>query len=501
MKADALAMLGPHDWALLQENMRPVAFRRGAVILQEGVPRRALMIIRTGAVRVERLIQDRAIVLAQLGPDEVLGEIGFVENNPPIASVIAEEDCTVDLIEGDALQSLIATESAFATRFYHSLAIALARRVRSNNHARSLAAGLGGRSQQPRTGNLSAQQIPAGIRDGLEEFERVMLASRIALRAGGPSASAGPDGEGVHVAAACDRLLQLLQTFSGDQSLVEIGYTDLLSFRDPEVIGAGIGDLVFRETFSTFMLSATMSRCYRKPRGFPDDFETMAMMRRAEPEGDDRLGPLIDRWFLDRPLCRSRRDATGTLRTIVAESRAAHAAGDVLRVASLASGAAPELFDFFAVHPTADIVATCVDVDDHALIAGARRADSVGLGERVSFLKGDVVPMDGTGVALLTQDLIYALGLCEYLSDDQVVALLDMAWAVLAPGGRCVLTQLADGNPDRDVMRHLLDWQATHRSAEALRRLIARSRFAAAPVEVILDRWQVAWLVSLEKAT
>jgi hypothetical protein len=45
------------------------------------------------------------------------------------------------------------------------------------------------------------------------------------------------------------------------------------------------------------MLSTTMARCYAKPRGFPEDHETVTAIYRSEPEGDARLGPIIDRWF------------------------------------------------------------------------------------------------------------------------------------------------------------------------------------------------------------
>jgi hypothetical protein len=155
--------------------------------------------------------------------------------------------------------------------------------------------------------------------------------------------------------------------------LVDIGYSDLLAFRDPGQIEAGLGDFVFRETYSTFMLSATMSRCHAKPRGFPDDVETMAAIYRNEAEGDDWLGPLIDRWFLDRPLCRSRRAGVRHLVSVLEEMSAA-GAGAELRVASLASGCAAELFGFFERHPGANVTATCVDLDEQALIAGARRA-------------------------------------------------------------------------------------------------------------------------------
>ncbi len=499
MNEAPLAMLTPNDWELLGRHMTRVEYRRGAPLLREGAHRRALLIVRSGSVRVERLMQGRTIVLGELGAGEVLGDIGFVENAPASASVVAQDACSADVIEGDALQSLIAAEPGFAARFYHSLAISLARRTRASDVARMTeavnAAAQVNRFHVPRTGNISAGQIPSGLNDALEAFEREMLAGKRALRAGAP-----PSSEAARVASACDAVVALLQTYTDDHALVDIGYSDLLAFRDPAALEAGVGDFVFRETFSTFMLSATMARCHAKPRGFPDDFETLAAIHRDQAEGDDWLGPLIDRWFLDRPLCRSRRAASQHLRAVLEQMCSAAPPGSDLRVASLASGSAAELFVFFERRPDADGIAMCVDVDDEALLTSARRAEAARLGDRMAFVLGNAVPGEGESFSLLPQHLVYALGLCEYLGDEQVVAMLDRCHSMLAPGGRVLVGNLATGNPDRHLMAHLLDWQAYHRSAEELRALFARSAFADRPLAVELDAEQVALTAACTKA-
>jgi CRP-like cAMP-binding protein len=495
MKPQPLQALHTADWELLQRHMKRVSYPRGAVLMQEGVYRRALLIVRSGSVRVERLLDGRAIVLAQLGAGEVLGDIGFAEDRPASASIVAQEACEVDTIDGDAMHELIGAEPGFAVRFYHSLAISLAQRVRAGDAARIAAAsGQGERRPRSRTGNISVRQIPTELGDALEGFERSMLASKQALRSG-----ATPASEMVRVAAACDAVVALLHTYTRGDALVDIGYSDLLAFRDPGQIEAGVGDFIFRETYSTFMLSASMSRCHAKPRGFPDDAETMTAIYRDEAEGDDWLGPLIDRWFLGRPLCRSRRSGVQHLLQVLEEMTGADA-GAELRVASLASGCAAELFGFFERHPGANLVATCVDLDEQALIAGARRAESQRRQERMSFLFGNAVPSEAASLSLGPHHLVYALGLCEYLADDQVVAMLDLAYSTLLPGGRLVVTNLAQGHADQELMGNLLQWHARHRSRDEMRALLARSRFAGQSVELSLDDAQVTLTASCRKA-
>ncbi|MCW5633877.1 MAG: cyclic nucleotide-binding domain-containing protein [Rubrivivax sp.] len=504
MKAQPLQMLNAADLELLRQHMKRVSYPRGAVLIQEGVYRRALLIVRSGSIRVERLLQGRPIVLAQLGPGEVLGDIGFAEDRAASASIVAQEACEVDAIEGDAMQSLIAAEPGLAARFYHSLAISLAQRVRAGDAARIAAAagGAGGPGEtwpRSRTGNISVRQIPAELGDALESFEHTMLASKQALRSGAP-----PDTEAARVGAACDAVVALLRTYTRGDALVDIGYSDLLAFRDPGQIEAGVGDFIFRETYATFMLSATMARCHAKPRGFPDDAETMAAIYRDEAEGDDWLGPLIDRWFLSRPLCRSRRAGVQHVLSVLEEMAAAARGGAgpaaELRVASLASGCAAELFAFFERHPGANAVATCVDLDEQALVAGARRAEGLRLGERMSFLFGNAVPSEAARLSLGPHHLVYALGLCEYLADEQVVAMLDLAHQTLLPGGRLIVTNLAPGHADEELMGNLLHWHAHHRGIAEMRALFERSRFAGQPLGLDLDEARVSLIASCRKA-
>ena len=391
----------------------------------------------------------------------------------------------IDIIEDEAVQSVMASEPGFAVRFYHSIALILIQRLRSTSR-RLAQAGTGEVAQVnpfrvlPRTGNISARQIPPELSAGLDEFERSILSVNQELRAGTLSEEAAMR----RVAATCDQVMHLLSQLTEADPLVELGLSDLLAFRDSSQLQAGVGDYVFRETFNTMMLSATMARCYAKPRGFPDDHETIAAIYANQPQGDDRLGPLIDRWFLDRPISRSRRASRDLMRTTLLQMVAHRPAGVPVKVTSLASGAAAELLDLCGAPEAASVSASCVDMDLQALLATARRAERFGLTGRLSLIQGNAVPSaGGEGVWLPPQHVIYALGLCEYLSDEQIVLLLDRAFEVLVDGGSVIITNLAVTSPDRKLMEHVLDWKAHHRKREDIRSLFGRSRFGQRPVE------------------
>jgi CRP-like cAMP-binding protein len=484
---NTLARLSPRDWELLAGHSRPTAFRRGDTLLEEGSRQRRLLVIRSGAVRVERLEQGKRITLAQLGAGEIFGEMGFVEDAPASASVIADEDGVVDVLEAEALQGLIASEPGFAVRFYYALAITLAERLRATSarlaQVGDIEAAQVNRFRSVRTGNITARQVPAELAAAVERFAQAMSAADHRLRAS-PDADAEIQAE---VSQACDDILLELQRFTESEPLVDMGFDDLLSFRDTSHLEAGVGDFVYRETFPKFMLSATIARCYAKPRGFPDDYETIAAIYRSRPEGDGRLGELVDAWFLNRPICRTRRASRDLMRAMLEGFVSAAPPGGPIRIASLGSGVAAELIDLCRSDAAGRVLATCVDLDADALVACAHNAERAGVADRFSFLHTNALPAEGQTTAMLPHSAIYALDLCEYLDDGQAVALLDRIFAGLVDNGVAVITNLAVNNPDRGLMEHILDWRTWHRSADELRDVFARSRFGARPVEITCD--------------
>ncbi len=60
----------------------------------------------------------------------MFGEISFLEGNVASASVIADEDADVYIINGSFIDNLLRAEPALAGRFYHFLACNLSRRLR-----------------------------------------------------------------------------------------------------------------------------------------------------------------------------------------------------------------------------------------------------------------------------------------------------------------------------------------------------------------------------------
>jgi hypothetical protein len=452
---------------------------------------------------VEEAAQGRGVAVARLGPGQVFGEMSYLEHDDTgaSASVIADDDdVEVEVVKGADVDTLLTSDPGFSARFYRSLAVGLARRLRATT--RALSTGLVqlgpvlNRFHLDRTGQITQRQMPETLVAGVEAFKGALHAVEADLRDGRVGDPAAQD----RVNSACDDLRGVLERHTREEALLEIGYDDVLAFRDSAELAQGVGGYVFRETFPLFMASATMARCYMKPSGYPEDRLTLERIYQGEPEGDGRLGPLLDRWFLSRPVCRARRHGLRWVTDLLNQVTADSPGPGPVRVTGLVCGTTQELFDLLTA-AAVPVLATCIDGDADALRAASEAARDLGCADRITFLQADVVDLaTGLGpVNLGPQQLIYALGLCDYLTDEQVRQLLDWVQDHLAEGGSVALTNLDAANPDLLFMEHILEWRVYARTEARLRELFAGSRFGGRPLAVQRDEGGAGLLARCRK--
>jgi extracellular factor (EF) 3-hydroxypalmitic acid methyl ester biosynthesis protein len=103
-------------------------FAAGEEILRERHQSRAVYVLLNGRVAVEKDHLGVGVVVDELRPGAVFGEISFLDGSPASASIVARED--VDVFVLDELDDLLTSEPALACGFYRSLATLLARRLR-----------------------------------------------------------------------------------------------------------------------------------------------------------------------------------------------------------------------------------------------------------------------------------------------------------------------------------------------------------------------------------
>lgn len=111
------------------------SYHSGEVIIAEGDKVENLMFIKSGNIRVTRTFLDNlcAEFAGPLGPGEVVGEMSFMDGHGASATLVADGETEILNIPRETVFKMIEDNSDFAARFYQSLFLDLARKLRSTN--------------------------------------------------------------------------------------------------------------------------------------------------------------------------------------------------------------------------------------------------------------------------------------------------------------------------------------------------------------------------------
>jgi CRP-like cAMP-binding protein len=131
MPGNRLQFLTANDWVLIRAKAERHQFKLGEEIIRQGEWGNSICIIRRGEASVELAGSGTRAVVASLGPEDVCGEIAFLEGGKSTAAVIAsEEEVEVDEIDAKELRAMFEAFPGLASRFYLSIATILAHRLR-----------------------------------------------------------------------------------------------------------------------------------------------------------------------------------------------------------------------------------------------------------------------------------------------------------------------------------------------------------------------------------
>ena len=136
VSGNQLQYLTANDWVLLSAKAHRRTFHLGEEIVHQGSLGGSIYIIRSGQASVELAATSSRTVLAWLGPDDICGDMAFLARANATAAVVAkDEPVEADEIDADALRETLESFPGLASRFYQSLAVVLARRLRDTSRA------------------------------------------------------------------------------------------------------------------------------------------------------------------------------------------------------------------------------------------------------------------------------------------------------------------------------------------------------------------------------
>ena len=219
-------------------------------------------------------------------------------------------------------------------------------------------------------------------------------------------------------------------------------------------------------------LGAIWDRSYAKPLGYPGDFDVMNMVYDWERRGDTVYGMLMHRIGLEVAECiKTRMEVVrSTINRIVREKGQDRPA----RIMSLGCGPAREVEQFLSSPHAGSGRAefTLIDQEAQALqyayehtyphvlkTEGRAKVRCV----NISFT--DILRGTGALESLPPQDLVYSVGLLDYLVDRRAAGLTRRLYETLAPGGLLIIGNMNDV-PLSNLwpMEFIADWTLHYRS-------------------------------------
>jgi len=124
---------GDIDWLTAVGNRQTCA--PGSFLVREGEPLEAFFVLLEGRLSVRTKARPDE-ELNSLLPGEIVGELSFLDSRPPSASVVADGESTVLSVPRNKLSAKLDSDPMFAARFYRSLSVFLAHRLRRQTFAR-----------------------------------------------------------------------------------------------------------------------------------------------------------------------------------------------------------------------------------------------------------------------------------------------------------------------------------------------------------------------------
>jgi len=200
----------------------------------------------------------------------------------------------------------------------------------------------------------------------------------------------------------------------------------------------------------------------------PGGWRSMAISYEGKPrQVADKI--LVGGGTMARALRNRRRLAGRLLARLIDES-----ASDPVHILSLGAGPGRVTMDAMAAAHR-NSVATLVDLSSDAFDFGRANAQREGLADRVHFIQGDVRDVERN--VQRPPDAVKMLGICEYLTDEQIVDIATATAEVMPPGAPILFNSLSTAHGTDRFFRRVFGLHMNHRTPEHLQRLMSDAGF------------------------
>lgn len=237
--------------------------------------------------------------------------------------------------------------------------------------------------------------------------------------------------------------------------------------------------------------SLIVKRANDKPLGYPGDYELLEAIYNNQPVSE-KIGHYFDKSFLSNKYAAAVRNRKEKMKVILSEFINRSSSPSV-RILNLACGSCREIKELLSSSGfyKKRIIFEFVDQDGDALEFAKDSLGKLPTNIEIKFSKEnilDIVNKPSYYSRLMgKQDLVYSIGLADYLPDRILKKLIRFCFGLLSPGGRLIIT-----HKDIDKYKPLdpdwfCDWAFIPRNREKLSNLIKDSRIDNFSIDIEWD--------------
>jgi extracellular factor (EF) 3-hydroxypalmitic acid methyl ester biosynthesis protein len=234
-----------------------------------------------------------------------------------------------------------------------------------------------------------------------------------------------------------------------------------------------------------------MQRALAKPRGYPGDYELLTSIYDGMTRSQG-LGGYLDRYFLGTTLGRAVCARMWSLRRFLLEEIALR--GGRINILNVACGACREFSGGLATPAEADVSITCVDNDQQALDFVRDCVAPQTTGARIECIRHNALRMTSAASNIRRfgrSDIIYSVGLCDYIPDEFLIPLLQGWRESLADGGVVYVAFKDALLYDKTEYQWLTDWYFFQRTEDHCRKLFEQAGYDMSAIETTRDATHV----------
>lgn len=236
-----------------------------------------------------------------------------------------------------------------------------------------------------------------------------------------------------------------------------------------------------------FELSACMRHALAKPRGYAGDYQMLTCVYNRQPLSTG-LGGYLDRYFLNTELGRAVPLRLEMARAFLIEEAQRRKSMTVLNIAS---GPGREYQNGWDLPDGCEVKVACVDQDPAAIeFVQQTVVPTLPYSIELEFVQHNALKMGNARQNVDVfgrRDVIYSIGLCDYIPDRLMIRLLKGWRESVAEGGTVYVAFKDCLQYDKTKYQWLVDWYFYQRTTEECRQLFAAAGYDVDRLELTRD--------------